>query len=477
METLYWHDYETFGLSPSKDRLAQFAGLRTDTDLNIIGKPLVKYCKLSKDIIPSPGACLVTGITPQIANEKGLTEAKFMTLIHKELSEKGTCSVGYNSSNFDDEFTRYALYRNFFNPYNHHDERQGNSRWDLINVVRLIRAINPDGPIKWPMKEDGSGKYSTRLEDLTRANGISHEDAHDALADVKATIAFARLMKQHFPKLYDYCYKHRTKTMASQLLGIEKKRLVSPMPLVHIDSFYGSESNYLAVVFPVAMHPVKGNAVIVFNVLKDPTPLLELTAREIRERLFTKGLGEDRISMHEINSNKCPVLVPLNKVSRAAAERLGIDKDLCLRRIKELTSKDDVTFVAQTAFHKSFAERTDPELMLYDGFFSRGDKKLLEKVQTTPSKELRKTTFDFEDARLPELLFRYRARNFPSTLLKAEQSRWDEYCKKRWHDEENGFLTLTQFHEQIKEALADKTLSSDKKKILKQLRAYVKDYR
>jgi len=473
METLYWHDYETFGRDPARDRLAQFAGIRTDTNLNIIGKPLVKYCKLSNDIIPDPGACLVTGITPQFVNKNGICESKLMQLIHKEFNTDGTCSTGYNSSNFDDEFTRYALYRNFINPYEHHDDKKGNSRWDLINVVRLIRAINPDGAVAWPMKEDG--KYSTRLQDLTVANGIEHHDAHDALADVYATINLAKLLRSNFTRLFDYCYKYRTKKMVGNLLGLERKRLKNPQPLLHINSIYGHDAAYSAIVYPICKHPSKGNSVIVYNVLKDPEPLLECGVQEIRDRLFTKGLGDRRISLHEINIGKCPVLIPLNKISHASAKRLSIDKDTCNTRVKQISEKSDVAFVAQTVYRRSFPERTDPELMLYDGFFDRPDKARINQIRESTAKELRKISFDFDDPRLSELLFRYRARNFPSTLTKNEKQRWEDYRQTRINSEDGGnSLNLDQYKKRIFEELAKEGITAKNKKLLKCLQDYEK---
>ncbi|MFT7661707.1 MAG: exodeoxyribonuclease-1, partial [Gammaproteobacteria bacterium] len=198
--TFYWHDYETFGVDPSKDRPSQFAGLRTDEDLNPVGEPLVIYCQPQKDILPAPQACLITGITPQLAMEKGLLEPQFIEAIHRQLSVPGTCGVGYNSIRFDDEVTRYALYRNFFDPYQR-EWKNGNSRWDIMDMLRLTRALRPEG-IEWPDHEPG--RPSFKLEHLTAANGLAHEAAHDALSDVTATIAVAKLVKDKQPRLFDY---------------------------------------------------------------------------------------------------------------------------------------------------------------------------------------------------------------------------------------------------------------------------------
>lgn len=104
--TLYWHDYETSGTDPRRDRPMQFAGLRTDEDLNVVGEPLSLYCRLADDVLPQPDACLVTGLTPARVNREGVAEAEFIGRIVAELGRPGTCGVGYNSLRFDDEVTR-----------------------------------------------------------------------------------------------------------------------------------------------------------------------------------------------------------------------------------------------------------------------------------------------------------------------------------------------------------------------------------
>ena len=214
--SIYWYDYETFGTDPRFDRLAQFAGLRTDEELNIIDQPLTLYCKPADDMLPDPAACMVTGITPQKALAEGLIEADFIAAVHAEFAKPGTCVAGYNNIRFDDEFTRFTLYRNFYNAYSH-EWQNGNSRWDIIDMVRLTRALRPEG-IEWPV--DDEGRPSNRLELLTTANGISHEAAHDAMSDVYATIAVARLIRDRQPRLYDYVYGHRKKDAAGRLLNL-----------------------------------------------------------------------------------------------------------------------------------------------------------------------------------------------------------------------------------------------------------------
>ena len=279
MKTMYWHDYETWGEVPSLDRPSQFAGLRTDEDLNVIGAPLVIYCQPSNDVVPKPEACLITGITPQKALADGIPEPQFMAAIHAQLSVPGTCGVGYNSLRFDDEVTRYGLYRNFYDPYER-EWKNGNSRWDIIDMVRLARAVRPEG-IEWPNHDDGHPSF--KLEHLTQANGLIHQDAHDALSDVHATIAVAKLIKQKQPKLYDYVYQLRDKHRLSALLDLQTQK-----PLLHISSMFPAERGCAAIVMPIAMHPVNKNGVIVFDLSSDPEMLLNLDSEQIAQRVFTR---------------------------------------------------------------------------------------------------------------------------------------------------------------------------------------------
>ena len=142
--TFYWHDYETFGVDPRADRPAQFAGLRTDLQLNPVEEPLELHCRLSPDYLPHPEACLLTGIGPARVAQLGLCERDFITAIHAQLARPETCTVGYNSLRFDDELTRCTLFRNLLDPYAR-EWQHGNSRWDLLDVLRLARAFRPGG--------------------------------------------------------------------------------------------------------------------------------------------------------------------------------------------------------------------------------------------------------------------------------------------------------------------------------------------
>jgi exodeoxyribonuclease-1 len=435
--TFYWHDYETWGADPRMDRPAQFAGVRTDYDFNVVDDPLIIYCKPTTDVLPHPEACLITGITPQLAEQKGVSDSQFVQLIHEQLAQPNTCTLGYNSLRFDDEVTRNALYRNFYDPYAR-EWQNGNSRWDLIDVARAARALRPAG-IQWP--DDETGKPSFRLEQLSKENGIAHEAAHDALSDVFATIAIASLIKQAQPKLYQFLFEHRTKTKALELL-----QLGSFNPVVHISGKYPALNNCLGIVLPICKHPTNSNGVIVYDLSVDPAPLLSLSVADIQQRIFTATIdlpdGVERIPLKTVHINKCPVLAPISVIRSEDAQRLNIDLALCRITIEKIKAATDLPRIVAAVFSDSPFEsglELDPDLAIYSGgFFSDADKQKMTKIRTISPDKLSHAQFNFQDLRLPEMLFRYRARNFPETLSADEQQQWNRFCLDRLSNHQPG---------------------------------------
>jgi len=474
-ETFYWHDYETFGTDPSRDRAVQFAGLRTDADLNIIGEPLVIYSRPARDVLPHPRACLITGISPQQALQEGLPENEFIGLIHEQFTVPGTCGVGYNSLRFDDEVTRYTLYRNFFDPYGR-EWQNGNSRWDIIDMLRAAYALRPEG-IVWPQREDGLPSF--RLEELTTANGISHESAHDALSDVHATIAMARLVKEKQPRLYDYVLRHKDKRSVLTQLDIPAMK-----PVLHVSGMFGAARHSIALVVPLAMHPVNKNEVICYDLGADPQSLFDMPEQQIQELLYTRTEdlpeGVQRPGLKSIHINKCPIIVPAKMADPATAQRLGISGELCrthLSALREYRARDQAGFtrkIQAVYAGRKFKEQTDPDRMLYSGgFFSAGDRRLMDQLRRCSPEDFASTSFPFEDSRLPEMLFRYRARNFPDTLSVEERAQWEEYRFAYLTDPEMGAsICMEEYQEEIEALLGGDDLTDQQKVLLQQLLEY-----
>ena len=468
--SLYWYDYETFGTDPRRDRPVQFAGLRTDLQLNIIDEPLCIFCRPSDDFLPHPEACLITGITPQKALAEGIPEVEFIRQINEEFSQPNTCVVGYNNIRFDDEVTRFTLYRNLFDAYAR-EWQNGNSRWDIIDMVRLTYALRPEG-IEWPHHADG--KPSFRLDQLTAANGISHDSAHDALSDVHATIALARLIQDNQPRLYHYVFAHRSKQEVARLLN-----LVNPVPVLHVSSMYPSESGCIALVAPLAVHPVNKNEIIVYDLREDPQSFLSLDVESLSERVFTRQdelpEGYKRLPIKTVHINKSPVVVPANTMSPETAKRWNIDKDAAVRNLEIIqNSPEFIKNIRAVYKERNYENDNDPDMMLYSGgFFSNDDRARMELVHQTGPDQLGLLDMPFDDARLAEMLFRLRARNYPQMLNADERIRWNDYRRQclLGPSGKSGF-TYDDFNQSIAELKESENLDKNSLKILDELDQY-----
>lgn len=470
--TLFFHDYETFGADPARDRPVQFAGIRTDTELNEIDSPFVVYCQPAGDTLPHPEACLVTGITPQIAHAEGVNEATFAQLIHQQLARPYTCNLGYNSIRFDDEVTRFLLYRNFYDPYAR-EWQNGNSRWDLLDVVRLTYALRPEG-INWPASD---GTPSFRLEHLSVANNICHENAHDALSDVRATIALAKLIKSYQPRLYDYAFSLRQKRFVFQQIN-----QVQHKPFIHVSGMFSAARSCLAIVVPIAVHPLNSNGVIVYDLSVDPTPLLEMDVEAVKARLFTaqaeQGENLVKIPLKVVHANKSPMIAPLKTLREEDIQRLEIDMGL-LRQHYDLLignphypTEQLIAKVQQVFADPPKSDTQDPELMLYSGgFLPQEDREKMQLVREEKPEHLAHLTLNFKDWRLDDLLFRYRARNYPELLTEEDSAEWLAYRRHRLLGGEEGTLTLAELYQRI-ESLKQEESEPDRLHILDQLAAY-----
>lgn len=463
--TLYWHDYETFGLNPGKDRPSQFAGIRTDLELNAIAEADEWYCRIPSDYLPDPIACLITGITPQQTLQNGITENEFITNINNKFSQQNTCVVGYNNIRFDDEVTRFTLYRNFLDAYQR-EWKNGCSRWDIIDLVRACYALRPEG-INWPV--DDNDVPSFRLELLTLENNLAHDQAHDAMSDVYATIAIAKLIKQKQPKLYDYCFNLRKKANVQSAL-----KMGSYTPIIHVSGMFPALQGCISYVLPIAEHPTNKNAVIVVDLGKDLTSLATLSADEIRDYLYTPtdnlpdGISRPAIKL--IHINKCPIVAPAKTLSEQRADELGVDRAQCRSSLDFIKTQSSLAKKLQEVFlqEREFKKQQTPEEMLYSGgFFSHSDKAQINKISEMDFSDLSKTEFQFEDDRLAMLLWHYRARNGEQFLDVDEQDKWQKECQLYLLEHQQAYI------EKIDALALEHQHNPEKIELLQQLHHYL----
>lgn len=420
-KTFFFYDLETSGLNARDDRIMQFAGIRTDMDLNPVGEPYNVLVKLNDDTLPSPEALMVTGITPQQTQADGYTEAEFARLLMEEIFTPDTIASGFNSVRFDDEFVRHLLWRNFYDPYEW-SWKDGRSRWDLLDVTRMTRALRPEG-IEWPVVD---GKAVNKLELLTKLNGIDHFKAHDALSDVEALIAVTGLIKDKQPQLYEYLLKMRDKNEIKKLVNLDVKQ-----PFVYVSGRYDSEFNKATVAFPLASS--KNGNVVVYDLRYDPTPFLDMSAGELKNKLYAtwEQRQEDgflKIPVKELQYNKVPAIAPLGVLEQSDGWK---KVDLTL----EIVEKHKAILLSNPAFAENmrsvfearpeFKKATDPEAQLYDGFVQDRDRLRIETVRNADARQLADFHPEFIDDRLAPLLLHYKARNYPQSLSQDESRTWE----------------------------------------------------
>lgn len=441
MKTFFFYDLETSGLNARSQRIMQFAGIRTDEHLRQVGEPINILVKMSDDMLPDPGAIMVTGITPQQTQADGLSEPEFCKLLMDEVFTPDTVTVGFNSVRFDDEFIRHTLWRNFYDPYEW-AWSEGRSRWDMLDVVRMTRALRPDG-IKWPVDE--GGKAVNKLELIASVNGLDHRKAHDALSDVEALIGVAKLIQTNQPKLFEYLLKLRSKNEVAKLVNLE-----NPVPFAYSSGRYDAEHEKTTVAFPLAPG-VKPGSVLVYDLRYDPTPFLNASPTALASVLFADRATRQsddyqRLPVKELSYNKCPAVAPLGVMDEAAQQRLHIDMEAVKKHMQLLAEHTAFGGTVKQAFEmrEPYAPSTDVEGQLYDGFVNDKDKGRMGAVRAATATELADFHPSFADERLGELLFRYKARSFPDSLSEDEMHAWKTYRAEKLRQQVPGYMEQLQ---------------------------------
>jgi exodeoxyribonuclease-1 len=438
--TFYWYDLETTGTDPRWDRIVQFAGVRTDTELNEIGDAAQFYVKCPIDVLPNPAASMVTGLTPQLVEDEGVGELEAYAEIARLFARPNTCVAGFNSLRFDDEFVRYGFYRHFIDPYAR-EWQGGNSRWDIIDLARAAAALRPAG-IQWPLED---GLPSFRLEALAAANDLEHGNAHDASSDVRATLGLARLLRQRQRRLFDYYLSLRDRTAVQMQLRPER-----PEIRLHVSRMFARERACIAPVMALARHPTNRNSVIVADLGRDERPLLEWDADQLREALFGADVKQ-RPALKEVRLNRCPFVAPLKVLHREDARRLGMDMAMVQRRFSALLADPSLSAKIRQVYKAERAPAVDPDAALYGAFIGEVDRARCATVYAELRSGNLAPPVEFDDARLNELLFRFRARRDMASLSSAERDRWWSFVKDKLVDGTVGGLTLQHFRSLLAE--------------------------
>lgn len=432
-QTFFFYDLETTGLNPRYDRIMQFAGQRTDTNLEPIGGPVNILVKLTEDILPNPSAIAVTGITPQQTLRDGLSEAEVAQFLQNKVFIPGTIAIGYNNIRFDDEFMRSFFWRNFYDPYEW-QWSEGRSRWDLLDVVRSVRALRPEG-IKWPfIEKNGEKVEANTLELLTRDNKLEHDKAHDALSDVRGLIGVTKLLKNKQPKIFEYLFQNRGKKEVQTLVNLE-----DPQPFVYTSGRYAMEHGKTTVAFPVAPGKNPGT-ILVYDLTQDIAGYKDWTENDFREATQPRFKQKDpdnprNLPVKELNYGRCPSVAPIGTLNEDAQKRLSISLVEVQENLEKLRANQGVLDKITQIWREKpdYQSSDDVEGRLYDSFTPDADKPRVKKIPELSGEELADFQPEFTDERLPELLFRYKARNFPGSLSENEQKKWFEFRREKFN--------------------------------------------
>lgn len=425
--TYYFYDLETSGRSGRRDRIMQFAGQRTDMDLKPVGKPHNLLVKLSDDVLPEPGAVLVHGITPQKSRADGVSEVDFLKFFTSEVFQPGTIMTGFNNIRFDDEFLRFTMWRNFYDAYEW-QWKENCSRWDLLDVSRMTRALRPEG-IKWPFASDG--KPTVSLPVLAAVNGLQHDSAHDALSDVQALVGLARLLRSKQPKLFDYLLSIRQKTKVEALVAKGE-------PFIYVSGRYPNEYEKASVAVALAPHP-QGRGMFVYDLRTDPADFIDLSSAELMAKWSDRDREAAYFPVKLLTYNRCPAIAPLGVLDVGSQKRLKLDLKIISRHAKKLAAAErfaknivaaaDGLYPAEQPQLVIDEQRVDEQL--YDGFIDGADKTKMSVVRAASPKELSGLKLDFSDDRLKLLLPLYKARNYPNSLSVDERLWWEAFRAKR----------------------------------------------
>lgn len=464
-----FYDLETSGVNPKEDRVMQFAAQRTDEQLQPIGDPHNYLIKLTPDVIPDPQAILVTGITPQKTRSEGYTEAEFLKLFHADIATPGTIFTGFNSVRFDDEFMRYMQYRNFYDPYEW-SWKDNRSRWDMLDVIRMTRALRPDG-IEWPFASDGAP--TNRLELLSELNKLEHHSAHDALSDVQATIALARLVREKQPKLFDFLLEMRDKRSVAKLVE-------SNEPFIYSSGRYANAYQKTAVAQFLGSTD-QAQTALVYDLRYNPEDYKDITVDELVEAM---QLPIDErpfpIPVKRLKYNRCPAVAPLGVLDSSSQSRLQIDIKTVKSHRQSLASKKEqlasrfneaLARLSESRQQALMQDEVAVDAQLYEGFAPDEDKPLMRQVVKAPPEDIHVENFPFKDERLQHLLPLYKARNYPEALTPDEHAAWEAFRKRRLLDGDER-SRLHAFAQKLQACATQADITDEQRFILEELQLY-----
>jgi exodeoxyribonuclease-1 len=447
-----FYDLETFGLRPGADRIAEFAGILTDDELSLRDQPWEHRCLPPPDMLASPGACLTTGITPQMAQQTGLPEPDFArTLNGRFQREPRTLIVGYNNASFDDEFIRHLFYRTFLDPYEWHWVN-GNRRLDMFAVIPAVFDFQRDALV-WPRADDGRPDF--RLEALSAANDAESGTSHEALADTFALRNVCNAIRVHAPEVWERLPDLVSKNSVEQTLRRAFAAYTST-ERASADSVSGLEAATVAfsagylkrenrsstLCAVVGREAGPAGAWWLVDLAADPEQLLAFEPEVVAARRFATGDPErERFrTLIRLNPRRLPVLFPAEERHRETLYDHGIARSTVADAWRIWVQPESrawlARYVAAVAVANESSRSTvhrDVDEQLYDALPHADDRRHVAALAHASTREigtyLRAETFT--DPRYRELAQRFFGRYLPTWLSSAEREQFRHGARAR----------------------------------------------
>lgn len=438
-----FYDTETTGTHTAFDQILQFAAIHTDEELNEIERFEIR-CRLLPHIVPSPAAMRVTGVKVSQLTDRTLpTHYEMMCRIRQKLLEwTPSTFLGYNTIKFDENLLRQAFYKTLHPLYL--TNSSGNSRTDIMRIAQAASVYAP-GALVIPNSTDGKPIF--KLDRLAPANGFAHENAHEALADVEATLHIARLISERSPDVWSSFMRFSTKAAVADYVSNEQTFCLT-------EFYYGDAYSWL--VSPLGVNSTNSSEIYVFNLGVDPGSLSSLSNTELLARLDTSPKP-----VRTVRANAAPMIFSLEDAPSTASGK-SLSQEELARRVNVLESDLELRKRLTAAYEQTkqeWATSAHVEEQIYSGFYQWADQERLEAFHTLEWEERKELLEEFEDQRLKILGRRLIHAERPEIIDPVRRLELDRDIAKRiaYDNLDNPWITLPKALEEIEGLLISAT--------------------
>ena len=422
-----FYDTETTGIATAFDQILQFAAIRTDDDLNELDRLNIR-CRLLPHIVPAPGALRATRVTPAMLTDPKLpSHYEAIRQIRAKLLDWSPATfIGFNSLEFDEPLLRQALFQTLHPAYL--TNTNGNVRSDVMRIAHAVSIYALDD-ITVPT--DDQGRQTFRLERLAPANGYSHDEAHEAMADVEATIYMARLVRDRVPNIWQAMDRASTKNAVKAYVAAQSMFSLT-------ERYFGRTYSWL--VTPCGQNPAYDGQLAVFDLYYDPDDYRSLSTKDL-----IGVLNASPKVIRSLRASSQPIMMPAD-VAPGNVKALSVPADELRRRVAVIQDDQDFhTRVGQAQALRFADEEPSPhiEQRIYDGFPGEADQALMAQFHDVDWPDRVALAERIEDPRVKGFAHRLIYFERPDLLPADKRAELDAWRAKRVLSEDEGVPWMT----------------------------------